>query len=161
MSTKAEALHQIADECHAALVTDTGSFPTREVAIRFAREVRDLERLGEPWVEHFVESLVIEGAAKWLSDWRRTHRLKARTKKGTAVEPGHFAGRRSADGSYEQMPLLSMDLGALKAHAAKLAAQRNTLSIEIRFLRDLIEAMEADETLTTAGDAFRKMGLAA
>lgn len=159
--TKNELLHQLADDAHAACVTPSGTFPTRDVAHHFTAAVKELEGSGDPWVPAFIDSLTVDGASKWLGDWRRKHRLKARTKKGTAVEPSAYAGRRNDDGGYEQMRLLDMDLVSLKAHADKLKSQRDTLSVEIRLLDDLIEAMESDDALSTVGAAFRKLGLAA
>lgn len=159
--TKAETLHALADEAHAASVTPSGTYPTRDVAHRFVAAVRDLEQYGDPWVAAFVDSLTVDGASKWLADWRRKHQISAKTKKGTAVDVPRFAGRRNAEGEYEQMHLFEMDLAALEAHAFKLAAHRDTLSRELRLLHDLIDAMKADDNLRTAGDAFRKLGLAA
>lgn len=61
----------------------------------------------------------------------------------------------------QRLDLFDMDVTTLIVHRRKLAATRDTLSREIAVLDALIAAMRDDDSLTTAGDAFRKLGLAA
>lgn len=155
-----DLLNELAGTAHDDCTTDGRFFP-RDVAMRFLDAVRELEPSGDPWVVAFLDSIAITGASKWLADWRRNSRFQVKTLKGTETDVGEYAGTVNEDGEHEQMRLFEMSAEELKRHIDKLEAHRDTLSREIRFLSDLLEAMVADPSLATAGDAFRKLGLAA
>lgn len=126
--------------------------PTREIAAHVVSAIRDMEPAGLPWVDTYMDELAIIGAQKLCSDWRRAQARKARTAKGTRTSAPAFVGR-TVDGVAVQVRLDGLDLPGVIEHREKLRAQRNTLSTEIQYLTDLIEAMEADASLSTAGDA--------
>lgn len=155
-----DLLNDLARDAHEAHSADGRFFP-RDVAMAFLDSVRALEGSGDPWVGAFLDAIAVTGASKWLADWRRSSRYEVKTLKGTTTDVGEYAGTVNEDGEHEQMRLFEMDAAQLTRHIQKLEAQRNTLSREIQFLADLLAAMEADPELKTAGDAFRKLGLAA
>lgn len=154
----------LAKEAHEHAATVDG-YPPHDVAVAFVGFVRDLEPAGQAWVEAFVDSLLVIGAKREMTDWRRRNQHAAHTKKGTPVSLPEFAGKQATDAAGNvvnvQARLFDMDLPALRAHRLKLRTTRDTYSKVIRLLSDLIEAMEEDASLVTAGDAFRKLGLAA
>lgn len=134
---------------------------TSEVAAEIVDELRHLEASGHSWVEEYVDSLAAKGAAKVYSDWRRRHRIDGRTSKGTELDVPAYAAVQSQDDDgnvvYHQMRLEDMTLPQLEAKAERIGRTRDTLSVEYRFYRDLIEVMQADATLATAGDALRRL----
>src|SRR5690606_728324 len=109
----------------------------------------------------YIDELAAKGAAKVYADWRRRYRIDARTKKGTAVDVPEYAATRRHDDDgavvYTQMRLMDMTLPQLEAKAEQIGRTRDTLSAEYRFYRDLIEIMQADESLRTAGDAMARL----
>lgn len=143
-----DVIHAILAEVHVP------GRPTREIAAEFATAVRDLEPSGLPWVSTYLDELVIIGAQKVCADWRRSRKGQAKTKKGTDTPVPAFVGQTdAATGVAVQLTFDGLSLPELRRHRQRLASQRNTLSTEIQYLADLIDVMEADETVTTAGDA--------
>lgn len=74
--------------------------------------------------------------------------------------PAYAAIRKRDDEGnvvYTQMRLEDMTLPQLEAKAEAIGRTRDTLSVEYRFDRDLIELMQSDTTLVTAGDALRRL----
>lgn len=133
---------------------------TAEVAAEIVDELHGIES-AHAWVADFLDDLAAKGAAKVYADWRRRYRIDGRTKKGTEVDvPAYAAIRKHDDGGkviYTQMRLEDMTLPQLEAKAETIGRTRDTLSVEYRFYRDLIEMMQADPTLLTAGDALARM----
>jgi len=143
-----DVIHAILAEAHVP------GRPTREIAAHFAAAVRDLEPSGLPWVSTYLEELVIVGAQKVCADWRRSQNGKAKTKKGTDTPVPAFVGQNdAATGTAVQLTFDDLDLDGVRRHRQRLAAQRNTLSTTIQYLADLVEVMESDESIATAGDA--------
>jgi len=146
----AETLHECADP--------GGRFTTASHAQAFTDRLRELEGSGVLWVSAFLESLTVDGAKRACSDWKRRERTDAKTKKGTGVSVQSFAGVQRADDEgrreWVQMPLDAMPRGDVAKHHDAVAARRDTLSREVRFLRDLLDIMEADESIKTAGEAL-------
>lgn len=143
-----DVIHAILAEVHVP------GRPTREIAARFATAVRDLEPSGLPWVTTYLDELVIVGAQKVCADWRRSQNTSAKTKKGSSTPVPAYVGQNDAvTGAAVQLVFDGLDLDGLRRHRQRLAAQRNTLSTTIQYLADLIEVMEADDTVRTAGDA--------
>lgn len=134
---------------------------TSEVAAEIVDELHNLEASGHQWVSDFIDELAAKGAAKIYSDWRRRYTIDATTKKGTGLTlPAYGAVvTRDDEGQavYQQMHLLDMTLPQLVERRGRLAKTRDTLSIEVRLLSDLIEAMEADSSLVTARDALARL----
>lgn len=134
---------------------------TSEIAAEMVEQLHELEAFGHAWVAEFLDDLAEDGAAKKYADWRRRHRIGSKTKKGTEVDVPAFAAVRKQDDEgnvvYHQMRLEDMTLPQLEAKAEHIGKTRDTLSIEYRFYRDLIEMMQADTTLVTAGDALARL----
>lgn len=134
------------------------------VATEIVDELRNLEASGAGWVAEFIDSLAAQGAAKKYADWRRRYRIESRTKKGTEVDIPAYAATRSHDDAgnvvYTQMRLEDMTLPQLVAKAQQIERTRDTLSVEYRFYSDLIEIMQADESLATVGDAMTRLAAA-
>lgn len=141
------AVNEIMAEAHA------DGRPTREIASKVVSALRDMEPAGLPWVDTYIDELAILGAQKMCADWRRRQARQERTKRGTSVPVPVYVGQNDAEGAAVQMPFDGLDLDGLRRHRSRLASQRNTLSIEIQYLADLIEVMEGDESIATAGDA--------
>ena len=137
---------------------------TSEVAAEIVDELRRLEAEGRSWVTGYLNDLAAVGAAKRYSDWRRRYRIEGKTKKGTDVDVPAYAATRSHDDEgnvvYQQMRLEDMTLPQLEAKAQQIERTRDTLSVEYRFYSDLIEIMQADSTLATAGDAMVRLAAA-
>lgn len=151
--------NQWAQEAHDEHTLVNGTFSPRLVAIAF---VAKLEAHSNDFdVAGFMDRMLVAGASKWMTDWRRRARREVKTVKGTQTDVGQWAGIITEDGEYQQMPLFAMTAEQLKQHRKKLRASRDTLSVEIRFLSDLIEAIEQDASLKIAADAVAKLGLAA
>lgn len=134
---------------------------TAEVAAEIVDELHAAEGAGHQWVADFLDDLAAKGAAKVYADWRRRYRVEGTTRKGTDVDvPAYAAVRRIDDEGkvvYHQMRLADMTLPQLEAKAEHIGRTRDTLSVEYRFYRDLIELMQADATLVTAGDALARL----
>lgn len=134
---------------------------TSEVAAEIVDELHALEASGHQWVSDFLDTLAAKGAQKVYADWRRRYRIDGRTKKGTELDVPAYAAIRKTDDEgnvvYTQMRLEDMTLPQLEAKAEAIGRTRDTLSVEYRFYRDLIETMQADDSLRTAGDALRKL----
>lgn len=143
-----DVIHAILAEVHVP------GRPTREIAAEFAAAVRELEPSGLPWVSTYLDELVIVGAQKVCADWRRSQNTSAKTKKGTDTPVPAYVGQNdAATGTAVQLAFEGLDLDGLRRHRQRLAAQRNTLSTTIQYLADLVEAMESDASIVTAGDA--------
>lgn len=155
-----DLFNDLAREAHDSCTVD-GCFATRDVAVEFVDQLTALLPSGNVEVELFLERMTVDGASKWLNDWRRKSMTPARTKTGAIVDLPRYAGMRDGEGEHKQMALFEMDVDTLTAHRLKLGKARNTLSREIAVLDALIAAMQEDNSLKTAGDAFRKLGLAA
>lgn len=129
-----------------------------EVAQEVVDELRNLEAGGHRWVADLIDALLLRGAAKMCSDWRRRHNHKGRTKRGTEVEVPVYGAVRETDDDgqiiHVQLSLFTMTLEQAKARRDTLARQRDTLSAEVRWFSDLIEIMEANRNLATVGDAL-------
>lgn len=140
---------------------EAGSEITSEVAGRIVSDLHDLEGSGHAWIADYIDDLAGKGAAKVYADWRRRYTIDARTTKGTPLELPAFAAakRRDEDGQvvYTQMRLLDMTLPQLQERRSRMRKTRDTLSAEIRLVSDLIDAMEADPSLITAGDALARI----
>jgi hypothetical protein len=134
---------------------------TAEVASEIVDELHNAATAGAEWIDEYLTDLAVIGAAKRYTDWRRRHRVEAQTKKGTEVDVPAYAAVRKQDDEgkviFTQMRLEDMTLEQLQAKADAIGKTRDTLSVEYRFYRDLIEIMQADEALSTAGDALRKL----
>ena len=134
---------------------------TAEVAARFVDELRNLEGSGVQWIGDYLDDLARKGAVKVYTDWRRRHRIPATTKKGTELEIPAYASVREIDDdgsvTYVQLALAGMTLDQLKDKRDRMARTRDTLSAEVRLLSDLIEIMESDASLATAGDALARL----
>lgn len=132
---------------------------SREVAAEVVDEVRNLEASGQGWVELLIDSWLLAGAQKACADWRRRHMHSGRTKKGTPVEVPVYGAVRQTDDSGEvvhvQLTLFTLTLEQAKLRHEGLARQRDTLSAEVRWFRDVVELMEANPALRTVGDALR------
>lgn len=137
---------------------------TSEVAAEIVDELHAMEASGQEWVTDLLDDLAAKGAAKVYSDWRRRYTVDATTKKGTDLTMPAYGAvtTRDAEGKvvYTQMHLLDMTLPQLVERRGRIAKTRDTLSIEVRILSDLIEAMEADATLVTARDALARLDAA-
>lgn len=156
-----DLFNELADKAHARHTYSDGTFRPRDVAMDFVSRVESFAGTGRPEIAAFLDRLTVSGASKWLADYRRRTRTGVKTAKGTETDVGQWAGIINEDGEYQQMPLFAMTAEQLKQHRKKLSASRDTLSVEIRFLSDLIEAIEQDASLKTAADAVAKLGLAA
>jgi hypothetical protein len=134
---------------------------TRKVAAEIVDELHGLEASGHEWVSEYLDQLAVKGAAKVYADWRRRYRVGSRTKKGTALDvPAYAAVRKHDDRGavvFAQMHLEDMTLPQLEAKAERIGKTRDTLSVEYRFYRDLIELMQTDAALATAGDAIARL----
>lgn len=132
-----------------------------EVAAEIVDELHNLEAGGQTWIADFLDDLAAKGVQKVYADWRRRYRIDGRTKKGTELDVPAYAAIRKTDDDgnvvYTQMRLEDMTLPQLEAKAETIGRTRDTLSVEYRFYRDLIDAMKADPALATAGDALRKL----
>lgn len=135
--------------------------PTREIAARVVTAMHEMEPSGLPWVSTFLDDLAIAGAVKLCADWRRKHRVRSRTRKGTETELPAYVGANDEDGNAVQLSLIGLDLAGLTRHRARLARQRDTLSVEVAALDVLIRQMEADPSLETVGAAIAALGVAA
>lgn len=135
-----------------------------EVAAEIVDELQGLEAGGQTWIAGYLDDLAAKGAAKVYADWRRRYRIDGKTKKGTEVEVPVYASVRKRDDEgnvvYTQMRLADMTLDELKAKAEHIGRTRDTLSVEYRFYSDLIELMQADDSLHTAGDAMERLAAA-
>jgi hypothetical protein len=162
MKLTTEQRQVIADlvlEAHEASVAPSGDgYDTTAAAEAFVASLHDIEGGAPEWIARYVDALAVDGAKKVCADWRRANRLPGKTRKGTPVDMPAFAGVRRSDGGgapvYVQMRFESMDIEALRMHRDKLEAARNTYSREITLISDLIDLMEADPSLRTAGDAL-------
>lgn len=154
-----DVFNELAQESHDACTVD-GAFSPREVAEDFVSRVSALEGSGRQEPVSFLRRLTVQGAAKWLADFRRKTLIPAKTKSGAVVDIPAYAGIR-VEGAHKQMAFFSMPLDVLRTHRKKLAKGRDTVSREIAVLDALIKAMSENPDLATAGDAFRKLGLAA
>lgn len=138
---------------------------TSEVVAEIVDELHGLEAAGHDWVADYLDTLAAKGAAKVYADWRRRYTIDTTTRKGTGVTVPGFGSvlKRDDEGQvvYTQMRLLDMTLPQLIERRGRLAKTRDTLSIEVRLLSDLIEAMEADASLVTARDAIARVEEAA
>lgn len=132
-----------------------------EVAAEVVDELRNIEAAGHEWVATYLDDLAAKGAAKVYADWRRRHRIEAQTRKGTGIDVPAYAAVRKQDDEgnvvYTQMRLEDMTLPQLEAKAETIGRTRDTLSVEYRFYRDLIEIMQGDTSLLTAGDALARL----
>lgn len=159
-STRQQIIDDIIHDAHFR----RGEIIASEVAAEIVDELRNLEASGKQWVAEYVDDLAAKGAAKVYADWRRRHRIDGRTKKGTEVDVPAFAAVRERDDEgnvvYTQMRLEDMTLPQLEAKAEAIGRTRDTLSVEYRFYRDLIEVMQADSSLVTAGDAMARLAAA-
>lgn len=155
-----DLFNDLAANAHEAVTTPAG-FASGDVAMHFVDELKRLEGSGSHEIKAFLDRLMVAGASKWLASWRRRNLIPAKTARGKKCELPQHAGVIGEDGKYMQLPLMGMDVDTLRKHMEKLERHRNTLSIEITVLRDLITAMESNPNLRTVGDAFRKLGLAA
>lgn len=134
---------------------------TSEVAADIVTELHAMEASGREWVTAYIDDLAAIGAQKKYADWRRRYTIPATTRKGTALEMPEYAAamRRDDEGQvvYTQLRLLDMTLPQLIEHRARMVKTRDTSSVRIRLLSDLIETMESDTSLVTARDALAKL----
>lgn len=134
---------------------------TSEVAADMVAELHAMEASGRQWISELIDDLAAIGAQKRYADWRRRYTIPAQTKKGTSLELPEYAAALTRDDEgkpvYTQLRLLDMTLPQLIEHRARMVKARDTTSVRIRLLSDLIEAMEADSTLTTARDALARL----
>lgn len=132
-----------------------------EVAAEIVDELHGMEASGHQWVSDYLDDLAAVGAAKRYADWRRRYRVESSTKKGTPVDVPEYAAvmKRDDEGQvvYTQMRLADMTLPQLEAKAEQIGRTRDTLSVEYRFYRDLIDVMKADPSLSTAGEAIARL----
>lgn len=151
------AIERLKAEAHASAKAPDGSIPSSVAAAEFVRLLREVEGIAPAAVEEYLDGLARKGAMKVLADWRRTHRAPAKTAKGTAVDAPAYAGtvRPDANGDprHVQVPLPGMTVDELRGHKERLERTRNTLSVEVRLVADLIEVCEA-EGYETAGEAL-------
>lgn len=154
-------INQLATEAHDRHTYSDGTFRPRDVAMHFVSSVEKELATGSAEVAAFLDRFTVSGASKWLTDWRRRARYSVKTAKGTGTNVSQWAGIVNAEGEHQQMPLFAMTAEQLRDHRDKLKATRDTLSVEVRFLSDILDALEADPTLRTAADAVAKLGLAA
>lgn len=134
-------------EAHELATRPDGSFSARAAAGFLLDLIEDAEGIDPAAVEAYRYTLARAGAQKACADWRRTHRVTTTTGKGVEVELPRYAGVRRVDdeGTFEhvQLSLPGMTLDELKAHREKLGRQRDTLSIEVSALDNLISVMES------------------
>lgn len=157
-----ESRQQIIDKIIRAAHERRSEIVTSEVAAEIVEELHELEAFGHEWVSEYLDRLAAKGAAKVYADWRRRLRgPRARTKKGTPVDmPAFAAFRRVADdGSarHVHLPLTAMSLSQVQAKADQVRKQRDTMSVEYRLLADLVEIMQADPSIATAGEAMDRL----
>lgn len=157
--TRQQVIDDIISEAHEA-----DSRSTSAAAERIVSELHNLEASGHAWITEFLDDLAQKGAARIYADWRRRIQHAGRTSHGAEVEIPVFGAVREVgeDGSvaYVQLALFSMTLPQVIERRNQLARQRDTLSVEVRFLTDLAEMMEADPSLVTAGQAIARMDAA-
>lgn len=136
----------------------------RDVAVSIVEKMQALEGSGVLWVATYLDSILVNGAARMYAEWRRRYEVPGRTKAGTELSVPAFGGvkRKADDGStiYVQLSLRGMTLAELRQVRDHKAAMRDTLSGEIKVYDALIELME-ERHLATAGDALDLMGMAA
>lgn len=126
--------------------------PSREIAARLVTAMQDMEPSGLPWVGTYMEELAIIGAQKVCADWRRAQARKARTKRGAVTSAPAFVGQTTPTGEAVQRSFDDLDLEGIERHIARMSKQRNTLSTEIQFFKELAEIIAAGEA-ATVGEA--------
>lgn len=127
---------------------------SRDISARIVDEIQDVQGFGQEWTEAFLRELAIKGAAQLAREWRRRQTTVTTTAQGTTVPLPVYAAVHTAEG-YKQVRLADMTAPQLRAHRERLSAQRNTLSKEVQYVTDLLDIMEADPSVTTAGQAER------
>lgn len=136
----------------------------RDVAVGIVEKMQALEGSGVLWVATYLDSILVNGAARMYADWRRRYEVAGKTKVGTEVSVPAFGGvtRKAEDGStvHVQMSLRGMSLADLREMRDRKASMRDTLSAEIKVYDALIELMQ-DYSLSTAGEALDLMAVAA
>lgn len=114
-----------------------------------------------PWVKEVLEQDLLAGVVKHYADWRRRYTIAGKTKTGDPLDVPRYGAvvERDEEGaaSFRQMGLEEATLGQVQERYRRLVTQRNTISAEAAFLLRVIRAMEADPSLTTAGEALRKL----
>src|SRR5689334_9185276 len=97
-----DLFNELAQEAHDAC-TVNGRFHPRHVAEQFVALVQEQLGSGRQEIPTFLDRLAVDGAGKWLADYRRSVSLVAKTKKGNEVEVSAYAGIRDEDGQPVQM----------------------------------------------------------
>lgn len=145
-------LSDLMQEAHSENMTPNGAAPS-SVAATFVSKLRHLEPFGHEWVNDVLDRLTTTGALKAAADWRRTHMVPAKTKRGKVVDLPEYAGSTRIDDAgktkHVQVPLATMSVTAMRAHKVALERQRNTLSARISAY-DAILAIAEAEGCTTA-----------
>lgn len=154
-----EAVNAALIEAHAVLGKQRTT--SRHIAYRFVTAIREMEPSGAPWVPVYLDDLAMVGALKVCSDWRRRQHGRAKTKKGTAVPVPLWAAVTDKRGEPIIATFGSLTAAELRECKEALEAQRNTLSREITYYRDLLAVMEQDAKVTTAGQAMSVLERAA
>lgn len=147
-----QIVDSIIDEAHA----EHGGVP-RDVSEGIVERLTALEGSGEMWVAAYNHDLLVSGAARLYSDWRRRYEINGKTKAGTPVTVPAFGGvtRKDDDGVvvHVQMALEGMTLAELREMRNRKARMRDTLSGEIKVYDALIDLM-VEKNLACAGDAL-------
>lgn len=133
---------------------------TTEVKHAILDGLRGLEG-DHPWVKEVLEQCLLAGVVKLYADWRRRYTIAGKTKAGDPLDVPRYGAVVERDeagaASFRQMGLEEATLGQVRERYRRLVTQRNTISAEVAFLLRVIRVMEADPSLTTAGEALRKL----
>lgn len=145
-------LSDLMQEAHTENMTPHGAAPSA-VAATFVAKLREIEGSGLDWIPDVLHRLTTTGALKAAADWRRTHMVPAKTKRGKSVDLPEYAGSTRVDDAgktrHVQVPLATMSVEAMRAHKVALERQRNTLSARISAYDEILAVAEA-EGCTTA-----------
>lgn len=159
-----DVIDAMLDEAQVLATRPDGSVRSSTAPLHFVTLLRDAEGISPDLIEKYLDYLAGRGAAKIIADRRRRHRIPTATAKGTKVDAPRHAGvkRPNEVGRLEfvQVELPGMTVAELRAHRQQIEAQRNTMSREVRLISDLIDVMEADPKVSTAGEAMARLGRA-